>query len=299
VKSYTLANGTTRFFTDPLRVLQADLAQGLPPSLRHTISDLRQLKTDAVVLKKFLQAEEIATLLHRLQTTAKLDFSTLSQSMTYPFSFATLYRQSPAFAAELYSYFEQCHTFAQNAPALLGVDLQQKFTTLLTELNDGQAAQVLQLDPTAAYLPFTVRLIVPQKNHINLHADNLFHHLAPEFYAPLKQVAEVHNQLSFFVVLQQPEQGGELSLFNAVHDVAKDFNIEQQTILLDNGESLHAQNPEEVFRQQLNLEAGDLVVFAGGQLYHRIEEVYGAQLRITLGGFLGYAQSGGGVYYWS
>jgi hypothetical protein len=42
-----------------------------------------------------------------------------------------------------------------------------------------------------------------------------------------------------------------------------------------------------------------LVVFAGGQLYHRIEEVYGTKLRITLGGFLGYSTSNSDIYYWS
>jgi len=299
VNTYQIANGKTRQFTAPLQMQEADLSQGLPLHLRTTINDLRQLNTDIVVLKNFLAPEEITTVLTRLLSAPGNDPAQLEQSKTYPFSFATLNRQSPSFADELYAYFQQCKLYSENATAQFGLDIQQKFTDILTALNGGHPAHVLTLDNTAAYLPFTFRLIVPKKNHINLHADNLFPQLAPEFYAPLKKVAEVHNQLSFFTVLQQPEHGGELSLYNAAYDVAKDFNIEQQTIVLDNGTHLHADRAGEVFRQQFNLEAGDLVVFAGGQLYHRIEEVYGTKLRITLGGFLGYSTSNSDIYYWS
>jgi len=299
VKTYQLSNGKIRQFTAPLQVLEADVASGLPLHIRSGINDLRQLSIDALVLKNFLSKNEIDTILNGLLSAPDNSLTLLEQSKTYPFSFATLNRQSPSFADELYAYFQQCKAFSENATAQFGLDIQQKFTEILTLLNEGHPAHVFALDQSAAYLPYTFRIIVPQKNHINLHADNLFSLLAPEFYAPLKQVADVHNQLSFFTVLQKPEQGGELSLYNAAYDVAKDFNIEKQTIVLENGTHLHAGKADEVYRHKFNLQPGDLILFAGGQLYHRIEEVYGTKHRITLGGFLGYSTSNSDTYYWS
>jgi len=299
MNSYTLDNGKTRHFTAPLNVQTFDLSAGLPGSLHQTIVKLRQLDIDAVILKNFLSSDEINSILFHLFKAKENQPSQLAESKTYPFSFAAINRQSSTFANDLYHYFVRSKSFRNTFRANYEIDIEQKFTTLLTALNNSQPARILSIDEQASYIPFTFRMIVPEKNHINLHADNLFPQFAPEFYEPLKKVADVHNQISFFTVLQKPEAGGELSIYNVAYDVAKDFNIEQQSIELENGTCLHADNPQELFRQKLDLDEGDLVLFSGGQLYHRIEEVYGNKMRITLGGFLGYSKINNDIYYWS
>lgn len=298
MQSYTLANGKTRHFTAPLNVVTINYATQPQRLSEVSLAGMRQLEVDAVVIQNFLQPSEIETLLQNLLR-QPANAVPLTQSKTYPFSFALLNRQSPAFEAELQHYFEQCRQFRNSFAQTYGLDMEQRFTQVLTALNNNHPARVLNLDAEHCYIPFTFRLIVPEKNHINLHADNMFAHFAPEFYAPLKQVAEVHNQLSFFTVLQKPHTGGELSLYNVAWDVAKEFNIEEQSVILHNGTHLHAQQPQELYRQQFNLQPGDLVLFAGGQLYHRIEETYGQQMRITLGGFIGYSKNNDDIYYWS
>ena len=298
MSQYTIANGQKRQFIAPLKVVTIDYATQPQRLSEVSLAAMRQLQVDAVVIQNFLQPTEVATLLQNLlQQLANT--APLTQSKTYPFSFALLNRQSPAFEAELQSYFEQCQQFRNSFTQTYGVDMEQRFTQVLTAVNKNHPARVHSLDAQHCYIPFTFRLIVPEKNHINLHADNMFAHFAPEFYAPLKQVAEVHNQLSFFTVLQKPDAGGELSLYNVAWDVAKEFNIEEQSVILDNGTHLHAQQPQELYRQQFNLQPGDLVLFAGGQLYHRIEETHGQQMRITLGGFIGYSKNNNDIYYWS
>jgi len=223
----------------------------------------------------------------------------LTASKTYPFSFALLNRSSPQFADELKEYYRQSKQFKGSFAQVFETDMEAKFTSILTALNNNHAAKILETPGGGSYIPFTFRMIVPEKNHINLHADNMFPQFAPEFYQLLQQVAEVKNQLSFFTVLQKPETGGELSIYNVAWDVAKEFNIEKQSVILETGKHLHAGKSEELFRQQFNLEEGDLVIFPGGQLYHRIEEVYGQKMRITLGGFIGYSKTNEEVYYWS
>ena len=295
---YTTANGKTRQFTAPLTVNTFDLAVGIPVFAESAISALRHLDADVLVIKNFLSADEIKNLLQHLLQMAGNELP-LKQSKTYPFSFAEINRTSPQFANELNDYFRQSKKFRNIFAQMFAIDMEKKITAILTSLNQNNHAKILDMTEDSSYIPFTVRIIVPEKNHINLHADNMFTDFAPEFYQPLKQVAEVKNQLSFFTVLQKPETGGELSIYNVAWDVAKEFNIEEQTIILETGKPLHVENPQELYRLQFDLDAGDLVVFPGGQLYHRIEEVHGSKMRITLGGFIGYSKTNNEIYYWS
>lgn len=298
MSSYTIANGKTRSFTAPLLVKTIDLNTQAAQLSEVSLTALQNLEVDAIVLKNFLRAEEIQTILqHLLQIDENK--APLNASKTYPFSFALLNRNSANFADELKNYFQQAKQFKDSFAQKFEVDMELKFTAILSALNKNNAAKILATGNEGSYIPFTFRLIVPEKNHINLHADNMFAHFAPEFYEPLKQVAEVHNQLSFFTVLQKPETGGQLSLYNVAWDVAKEFNIEKQSVILETGKHLHADNAGELFRHQFNLEEGDMVIFPGGQLYHRIEEVYGSKMRITLGGFIGYSKTNEDIYYWS
>jgi hypothetical protein len=44
---------------------------------------------------------------------------------------------------------------------------------------------------------------------------------------------------------------------------------------------------------------GDLLVFAGGELWHRVSKVEGSLTRYSLGGFMGFSHDGSRLYVWS
>jgi hypothetical protein len=88
--------------------------------------------------------------------------------------------------------------------------------------------------------------------------------------AHLTTLADLGQQLSFYLVLQAPAAGGELLLYE--------------------GHSLD--NP-----QVIPLQTGDLVVFDGTRHNHRVTPVEGDTERWTLGGFL--TVSGQTVLFWS
>lgn len=298
MNSFTIKSGKTRKHTDALTVKTIDFNTEKERLSEVSLTDLRNLNVDAIVIRNFLNKVDISILLKNLFALPE-NKEALSESKTFPMSFALLNRNSPNFAEELKDYYRRSKAFKNSFPQGFGVDMQRKFTDVLKQLNGNNAAKVLETRDNGSYIPFTFRMIVPEKNHINLHADNMFSQFAPEFYELLRQEAEVENQLSFFTVLQKADAGGQLSLYNVAWDVAKEFSIEKQSIILETGRHLHANNEEELYREQIELEEGDLVVFPGGQLYHRVEEVYGNKLRITLGGFVGYSKTDESVYYWS
>ncbi len=298
MNSYKTENGKIRNYTEELKIRTFDYSENFAQGKYNLIQSLKNLDIEAVVVKKFLSKNEIETLLNKLNIEVEA-IKPIYESITFPFSFVSLNRENLNFKEELKSYYQKSKIFRDSFPQIFGIDMEQKFTSLLSILNQNKSAKVLSTSDLGSYIPFTFRVILPEKNHINLHADNLFPSLAPEFYALLNEVAEVKNQLSFFTVLQKPDIGGEVSVYNVAWDVAKEFNIEEQSIILENGIHLHAEKKDELFRQQFNLEEGDLILFAGGQLYHRIEEVYGSKMRITLGGFIGYSKTNTEIYYWS
>jgi hypothetical protein len=298
MNAYNTSEGEIRQFTDSLNVKVLDMNDANISFKSISLQNLKGLVADAIVIKNFLSPIEVQTIIDALFQTPE-NKPPFKASTTYPFSFFQLDREDPNFASILNTYYNQSKAFRLSFYNRFGVDMEQKFTAILTGLNQDNPAQILEIDDDGSCIPFTFRIVAPEKNHIKLHADNMFQQFAPEFYRNLSDKAEVHNQLSFFTVLQKPEIGGELSICNVAWDVAKDFNIEKQSIILENGTHLHTNNPNELFVEQFDLNEGDLIVFPGGQLYHRIEEVYGNKARITMGGFIGYSKENKDVYYWS
>jgi hapalindole-type alkaloid chlorinase len=109
---------------------------------------------------------------------------------------------------------------------------------------------------------------------------------------------DVFDQLSFYFMLQKPEQGGELSLFDLEwqEGQSKASLYENHDVRLPDI-SVHTIYKEEA--QIIDPQPGDLVIFAAGQIWHRVEEVLGNKERMTLGGFAAYSYDKLTVYHWS
>ena len=299
MKNKYISNGKLRDFTAPLNIKYIDLNTDPNGLTEVTLNELRSLDIDGVVIKNFLKKEEAATVVEQLMALPENNYEKLTTSKTFPASYANLEPGSTTFHNDLDAYYLLAKKFADSFTKTYYVNVIEKFAAIFSQLNGGNEARVASTPNGGSYIPATFRMVVPTKNHIQIHCGNQFVNVFPDFYKQLLSVADVWNQLSFFTVLQQPEVGGELSVFNATWDVAKKFAVNPDAIILENGVALHPDNPEELFRQKFNLEVGDLIVFSAGQLWHRVEEVYGSKMRITLGGFIGFSKPDDAIYFWS
>jgi hypothetical protein len=45
--------------------------------------------------------------------------------------------------------------------------------------------------------------------------------------------------------------------------------------------------------------AGDVLIFSGGPIWHRVEDIKGDTSRITYGGFLNFSKDGKELFYWA
>ena len=171
-----------------------------------------------------------------------------------------------------------------------GDGFMERIAHLFPQLAGGRPASVYE-DPSSGreYTPATIR-IVPPGCGMPLHSGLDF--IALEAYDQLRHVLDCSEQLSFFTPIARPEAGGELVVYHLdFHDPARPLN-EQGA--LDNDRVLQTVSCEVV-----DLDPGDLVVFAGGRWYHRVSTVKGSRVRRTIGGFLGFTRDHSAIHYWS
>ena len=262
-----------------------------------SIYQLRELEVDGIIVRNFLTKQESRTLYNRLF--ALPENQGLTNSKTYPGNYALIDYTKPEAREELNDYYRLCKQFTDSFEATYGVPLVDKLLHLFTLLNGGTPARIPQVMEDGHYTPLTFRMIHPEKCHINIHCGNQFLNQYPMFYESILKQADVWNQLSFFTVINHPQQGGELSVYNVAWDVAKEISVPEQAIITNDGQMLHAANPDELFRQKFDMQEGDLILFSAGQLWHRVEEVFGPEWRITAGGFLGFGTQDKSAYIWS
>ena len=100
-------------------------------------------------------------------------------------------------------------------------------------------------------------------------------------------------------MLQPSDKGGELTLYNLRWNDVK-IRLSGDTVLVDEkGKKYDLLNKKQVPRISIAPQAGDMIVFSGGQIWHKVEFVKGTTNRITLGGFLSFTKDEKGLYIWS
>lgn len=252
------------------------------------IDQISNNQQDGLVIKGFFSPEEVAQMQNRIAE------NTSSIKTNTPFG-QVIGKRLEAVDGDfqnlgLDDYFRYTRPWGAEMPALLGLDFEDRFENGLAPLLAQAKASVPVDSEGRRWSPATLRIIHPDKEGIQSHVGNEFNEKMPD-NRHLSQMAVIHDQMSYFSLLQKPETGGELLLFEATWEDTKES-------LLDN----HPRCVTEVEarpRHVIDLEAGDLLIFAGGRIWHKVTEVQGNVNRITLGGFLAFSKDGSKLYYWS
>lgn len=146
--------------------------------------------------------------------------------------------------------------------------------------------------------PGTFRIYTPGKGGLQIHCGNLFHTNFVSHYSLLKNTIDMNNQLSFFMVLQHSEEGGELTIYDLMWNKVKRKETYEETdvVIDDEGNRI---NINTVRNFSVKPQPGDIIVFSGGNIWHRVEEIKGINPRITFGGFLNFSDDNKELFYWS
>ncbi|PSR13482.1 MAG: hypothetical protein DA408_10690 [Bacteroidetes bacterium] len=273
----------------------------------NALHDLYTGKEDGFLVKGVLSPEQVAAILANFQQVLDDEPAYTNVGFTYPTIFAEFSNRIlklPAAekAAGISAYFAKNDHFSTTFKDRFGVGLPQLLNDLFQQIGGGRKVRVPKGMEDQGHYPFaTFRYLVPATGMMAVHCGNYFQDAFLKVYQHLSSIVKVKNQMSFFIVLQAAEAGGELSVFNfRWKDGQSKINpSEDREIYLPNGKAYFIDEDKGMQKIMLKPQAGDMILFQGGSIWHRVEPVRGQQNRITFGGFMGFSEDEGTLYYWS
>jgi len=127
-----------------------------------------------------------------------------------------------------------------------------------------------------------VRILEGGKEPLEAHVHQEFPLHFPSYQGVTRQL-DLGTELSYYVVLQAPEAGGDLVLYDLTWEDTPDDYLDSSAFM----SKVRADRLQSGDRMHLRLQAGDAILFAANRVWHRVEPVAeSSRPRITVGGFL-------------
>ena len=276
-----------------LDIQRFDSPQDVPAD-RNWMADISQSRCHGIVIRNFLSPAELARINTHSARHLNLDGCDQSKSFTHPISLVALNELDQG---KLATFHRMVDHYTTHFEMDFGLDLIGRLRELFQFLAGDEKVEVLSDGEGGYFLPATFRVIFPEKNHIHLHCGNQFFERFGKFYREVASAVDVEDQMSFFMVLEKAGKGGELTVYDFTWGEARECDHETNTLTRPDGSSIQL-GPDTVGLEMLDLEAGSLLIFQGGSLWHRVEQVYGSR-RVTFGGFLGFSHDRERLFFWS
>lgn len=271
------------------------------------MKDMHVRKFDGMIIKGFLSPSEIESIKNGFNELPKEDLVHIKEGRAYPPVFAQVLRNVEGKPDDVNNigkftdYFAKCESYSNSFSKKFGVDFKQKIEDVFSRMGGGRSVDVPKgFNGQGRYTFCTMRCLIPETGEMSVHTGNYFRESCSEFYEHLETQVKTYDQLSFFVTLQKAEAGGGLTLYDIEWKggQTKDNPGENRYVRDVDGKLIDIQS---VGRKTLTLtpEAGDLLLFNGAQIWHRVEIVKGQRDRMTIGGFIGFSEDDKEILYWS
>jgi hypothetical protein len=273
------------------------------------INDMYTGKIDGFLIKNVLSHENADKLLDKLMgvKSDKNKLANVPEGFTYPTVFAEYSIKVSKLPVdtqteEVKKYFINNELFNNEFAKEFGVDTRKIITDFFTSVAGGREVKVPNGIEDIGQYPFaTFRYLVPEQGLMSVHCGNYFGQTFEKFYSHLNTKVATKDQMSFFIMLQEPEEGGELSLFNFRWEdgQTKVSAVEDNEVIQPDGSKVYVQTDPSIRKNKLRPRKGDMILFQGGNIWHRVERIKGTIPRITYGGFLSLSYDEKTIYFWS
>lgn len=267
-----------------------------------TNSEITALFNDeitGILIKSFLSEVEADRVIYGFD---KVDYRKKVQInegfISYPLTFAQFTQRKLANEITVEEYNKLTSELIKTTQEVFGVDFIQRLITFLEGYDKIGNVSSLYKNSSQYLVPYTFRDLFPGRGELIAHCENLFFKEFPDFFNLLQLVDIKDNKLSYFITLQAAEEGGELCCFDLNWRNVKE-RITTQYLSDEDGKQIDLENKSEVERFLIKPKKGDLLLFAGGNVWHRVEQVKGIKRRITVGGFIAERNEANNYYIWS
>lgn len=261
----------TELVTNKWLSFDADSASNYPDG----INQIYQGEIDGMLLKGVFSKTKMLEVKQKLESESD-DLETVRYG-------TTLGCVLMAAGSDIERYFKSADSFRAKLNKLFNNSFEARVEGILSKMSGGRKVEVARENDERLYTPATVRFVYPNRGGMAAHKNNDF--LDKPYYNHLKQVAKMINALSYFIVIEKAEEGGDLLLYDL---------SEKQSMTFTNDLDL-----ESYSKTYITPDVGDMIVFHGGNIVHQITDVKGDRTRITIGGFLAMSKDEQKFLYWS
>lgn len=252
------------------------------------------------IIRNVFSQDEVQSIVENYLKIPNEDLNEVNSGMIiYPAPFSLIDQNSDNSTYKLNAYYKGTETFWNQFPDQFGVDFVKRCQkTIATIAGNRKATTPKGENGIGSYHPATFKHLVPGKGEFKAHCGNYFHKEFPTFYAHMKAISTIQNQMSYFVMLKPSDFGGELTLYDVSWDQAEIRRTGDTVLEAKNGELLNLLDLKQVKRDQLQPRPGDMIVFSGGRIWHKVEVAQGSE-RYTIGGFMSISKDDKEIYLWS
>lgn len=276
-----VAHPTPSVLAEWREVERDDLRRSYPDAL----AQIHSGGLDGLVIHDVLDAAELERIMERLP---ELDAQMRSNEG------GRLFGHPLPGTEDLGAYLATAAASAAAIDGLLGSSFSGRVASVLGDVSGGRPAMVpTELsEPHRAYLPLTVRLFDPHHGALRAHTGN---EIQNDYagYDELRRTARTYDALSFFIVVQAPAAGGEL----VIYDV--DWESSSEWLNMGRLKPIRTALMQDFDKGYIPPRAGDMVLFNGGRIWHRVADVEGERPRVTIGGFTTFDNALERVLFWS
>jgi hypothetical protein len=172
-----------------------------------------------------------------------------------------------------------------------GFDPHRRVAEVLEPMCDGLSVGY-PTDGDRAYSAGNIRWYEPGAGHLKAHVGNEFRTHSDAVSAQLRSTTRTVDHFSWFVILQAPESGGALSVYDLLFETHSPADPDYGEMGRDDSDF------DDLPAKRVAPAAGGMVFFGGGWRWHRVDPISGALPRITYGGFAGPSLDGTSLNLW-
>lgn len=246
------------------------------------IDDMQSGALDGVVIEGLIPKEEVAQLTARFKALVQTaPFNQLYYPAPFGHVFGTTLMES-----DLDGYFHKS-TIARAAFEQL---FQHRFeaTVLgtLSKLSKNYAIYPTVYRQDAIFSTASIRILEPGFDSLEAHIHQEFPMYFPSYQAVNTQL-DLSTELSYYILLQKPESGGALVLYDLQWKNTPAEMLQTNVFLT----GVRSEDLEQYDQMLVSLDEGDAIVFPANRIWHKVAAVTGKEReRITIGGFLAKAR---------
>ena len=289
----------TKHNNDPIyTIVDIDAAQLSEYS--NGIDQLQNREIDGFIIRNVVSNSELKSLIEAHdQIEEDQKFFSDTGMAVYPPPFSNIDKTSPSYSEDIKKFYTEAADRWDNFQSDFGFDFEGRIHVTLSKISGGrQVATPRGVNNIGRYNTGCFKHLIPGEGLFKAHCGNLFHKEFPTFYEHMNEISIIENQMSYFMMLEPSKKGGELTLYDLLWENAE-IRMNGDTVLKDKkGKTHDLENQRQVKRQELASQAGDMIVFSGGRIWHKVELAEQTR-RLTCGGFLTRSRDDNSIFTWS